>query len=135
MQVNVTRTNTSNHDILLEEELGAGVWRSYRVEVQDEKGAEAALTPLGRRQHVWARGDKPPTVEEQAHPDLAMMKSKAWYFPMRTGDPISGVLEVSKPHDLTKPGKYTIQVSRADEQNKTVVKSNVVTVTVVGGSH
>ncbi len=32
---------------------------------------------------------------------------------------------------LDEPGKYTIQAQRRDEQSQTVVKSNVITVTVI----
>ena len=38
---------------------------------------------------------------------------------------------LNKLYDIAKPGKYTIQVSRVDEETKAVVKSNIITVTVV----
>jgi C4-type Zn-finger protein len=31
---------------------------------------------------------------------------------------------------MSKPGKYSIQVERIDDESKTVVKSNTITVTV-----
>lgn len=38
---------------------------------------------------------------------------------------------IDKLYDLSKPGTYTIQASRVDEESKAVVKSNIITVTVV----
>ena len=39
-------------------------------------------------------------------------------------------LRVSDLYDLSKPGQYTIQVRRWDDETKTWVKSNTITVTV-----
>jgi hypothetical protein len=38
--------------------------------------------------------------------------------------------DLNKLYAPLAPGKYTIQVQRTDEESKTVVKSNVITVTV-----
>jgi hypothetical protein len=40
------------------------------------------------------------------------------------------VISVSDLYDLSKPGQYTIQVRRWDDETKTWVKSNTLTVTV-----
>jgi hypothetical protein len=39
-------------------------------------------------------------------------------------------LVVSRLYDLSKPGKYAIQVTRPDLGSRTLVKSNAVTVTI-----
>ena len=42
---------------------------------------------------------------------------------------LTDTIDLNKLYDL-QPGKYTIQVERLDEDGKTVVKSNTITVNV-----
>ena len=46
------------------------------------------------------------------------------------GEERTQVVSVSDLYDLSKPGQYTIQVRRWDDDTKTWVKSNTITVTV-----
>ncbi len=44
---------------------------------------------------------------------------------------ITDEISVTKIHDLSKPGKYTVQVSRFNDDGlKTLVKSNTITITI-----
>ena len=54
----------------------------------------------------------------------------AFYDYLEPGQAEKGELDVSKSYILTQPGKYMIQVQRTDDESKSVVKSNTVTVTV-----
>jgi hypothetical protein len=49
---------------------------------------------------------------------------------LKPGDLMQDSLVITNLYDLSKPGKYTIQIERSDDVRKTVVKSNVITVTV-----
>jgi hypothetical protein len=51
--------------------------------------------------------------------------------PLNPGEEDRHSLMISKLYDLSKPGKYTIQVTRLDlEGTKIQLKSNAITVTV-----
>ena len=52
-------------------------------------------------------------------------------FDRKPGDTFTRDLDVSGLYDLSQPGNYTVQVSRFDDESKTWVKSNTVTITIV----
>lgn len=83
-------------------------------QVRDSQGNTAPLTQAGRDlRRIYGAGG-------------------SHAFGINPGDTMSGGrIIVSKIYDMTRPGKYTIQVSRVDEESKVIVKSNIITVTVV----
>lgn len=103
--------------------------RNFTISVMDPAGEGAGKT----RAYRDATGDKTgkDAVEPPADPTHAViiMGSRG----------ISGVLPgrsllekvvLNKLFDLNQPGKYTIQVEKVDDLSKTVIKSNIVAVTV-----
>jgi hypothetical protein len=132
VELSITRTNTSDHDIVIEEDMnGVAVWMAYRVEVRYENGSMAPHTELGRRQYQGRGTGAVHRIEDDVTPDGAMMRFNIIGVPMKAGESVPGLLNVSKLYDLSKPGKYTIQVSRSAEDGvHATVESNTVTVTV-----
>ena len=132
VQLSITRTNRSDHDIIIEEQTNSvAVWMAYRVEVRCENGSMAPHTELGRRQYQFRGTGAVHRFEDDVTPDAAMLLFNVIGVPMKAGESVPGLLNVSRLYDLSKPGKYTIQVSRgAEEGVNATVKSNTVTVTV-----
>jgi hypothetical protein len=50
--------------------------------------------------------------------------------PVEPGESVAEQIIVNKLYDLSKPGKYTIQVEHEDPDTKTNVKSNTIIVTI-----
>jgi hypothetical protein len=66
------------------------------------------------------------------HPELM---TGSWGGPcdLKPGETVGGELLVSKAYDLSKPGTHTIQIARRmTNDRKGDVKSNTITITVVG---
>ncbi len=123
----VITKNTSNHWI---NERTAGnkrdLQRFFRVDVQDSRGASPPETDFGRS--VGNRGDVPPGIRPAGPPDpLRADKMAASY---KLGQEQTETITANDLYDLSKPGQYTIQVRRWDDETKTWVKSNKITVTI-----
>ncbi len=87
---------------------------SYAIEVRYGDGSVALLTERGREfRKQFGRGGTPRIGA--APGELAAA---------------GGIRAVNTLYDMTRPGTYTIQVSRVDEASKVVVKSNILTLTV-----
>jgi hypothetical protein len=118
--VDATLTNNSNHSI--------SVWRekqgSYRVFVTDERGVRPPDRRLGYRNGRFDVTLVPP--EKVAE----VLSGSGACVTVKPGETQTEGIEVSKLYDLSKPGKYTIQVERGDPESTVIVKSNAITVTV-----
>jgi hypothetical protein len=90
---------------------------SYDIDVIDPEGKPAAETSYGRKVH----GKEPLT-----HARISTVVSGK----LAPGKTMEEELYVNNAFDLSRPGKYTIQVSQFDFLKKVEVKSNKVTVTV-----
>lgn len=100
--------NTSDHVIVFDP-----IPSKLDIWVRDSQGNLAPLTRKGQ--------------EFRKHSD----ETGGGALQMRPGDTAYlGEVMVDKLYDLTRPGKYTIQVSRVDDATKTWVKSNTITITV-----
>lgn len=101
-------TNTSDHQIEYDPAIS---W--YVFDVRDAQGGPAPLTPDGqylRKQYGMGHMRALPVP-----PGQTLAAGGAW---------------LSVIYNLSKPGKYTVQVSRFDDATKTWVKSNKLTLTV-----
>jgi hypothetical protein len=49
---------------------------------------------------------------------------------LRPGESLHEEADLSKEFELTKPGKYTVHAERVDDQNKVLVKSDKITLTL-----
>jgi hypothetical protein len=112
VKVTVRLTNTSNHQIngSIEYDV-SGVDYGYLYEVRDGKG-----DLIEQKKHDWSRSG-------QNSVEVIMLKP---------GESRDNVTLVSAAYDLSKPGKYTIQISMpvSNDPGAALVKSNAITVTV-----
>jgi hypothetical protein len=125
VRVNVVLRNVGDHPVNL---IAAprvfngavGEVHYYRATVTDEKGNSAVFTAFGKK--IWG---------EDAAPGALFDGSMILASPLNPGEEDRHSLMISKLYDLSKPGKYTIQVTRLDlEGTKIQLKSNAITVTV-----
>jgi hypothetical protein len=89
----------------------AGKTRFYRMMTGDKTGKDAVEPPYDPRHEVISVGSL-----------------DSWAVP--PGKTVEGKAVLNKLFDMSKPGKYTIQVEKIDDLSKAVVKSNIVTITV-----
>jgi len=124
----VVTENTSKHKIFLATELPAKEQSGsvYKVDVHDSAGATPPASEFGRLTDI--SGDAPPaprTGPRQAGECLRLLPGEKWYDTIHLG----------AVYNLTKPGQYTVQARRWDDETKTWVKSNTITVTVAPSEH
>jgi hypothetical protein len=114
VQVQVTLTNTSNRRVLIQERNPA---TDYAIDVRDGRGAEVPETDFGRKLK------EPPAIP---------MNSRNYEIYLRSTESTKGTIALSDLFNLSRPGQYTIQLSRAVSNNPKdgVVKSNTIRVTV-----
>jgi hypothetical protein len=124
--LNVVMTNTSDHDVDCTIYASNALDRNYRYYILDEDGQPA---PKIRRRY--------PEIGETFSLRPCILK------PGETSLPSGGMISIL--YDLRRPGKYTIQASRpiwgddqrpepsgAVQSDQVDVKSNIITITVVG---
>jgi hypothetical protein len=117
-RIGVTLTNESDHKIRLEHDIGHKGDFYYIVMARREDNSE----PNKSEYHRALRG------ERTANPIL--IQGSSIEVALEPGKRVVDVIDLSELYDLNLPGKYTFQVQRTDQYSKTVVKSNVITVTV-----
>jgi len=120
LTIHIVTTNVSDQSVQIcsASEQAGTVEVYYKVAIHDEKGEEPPITDFGRRAKTSY------VVQENA-------RTLCEWPPNWT---LAYSMAVSKQYDLSKPGKYIVQVTRAASDlspNSTVVKSNELTVTVV----
>jgi hypothetical protein len=105
--------NVSDHRIslykALSEDMDQGGW-VYQVDVRDDKGSTPPKTKFANTVGASADGG---------------------YVPLDAGKDVTQSVNVSKLYDLSKPGKYSIQFRRFEEETRTFIVSNAVKVLVV----
>ena len=122
VQVDVTMKNISSQTI--------EVWRNalgqeglvYEMNVTDERGAAPLDTKFGKD----IKGLKDPAF---LTPDTPIHMSGGWVT-LKPGETLTDRLNISKLYNLAQPGKFAIQVRRFDDESKTFVKSNSISVTI-----
>ena len=95
----------------------------FRIDVLDDQGNLAADTQLGQSTNHLAEAPPDPS-------SMAAARAAGTLVSLDPGQDWRNTIRVSDLYDLSKPGQYTIQVRRWDDETKTWVKSNAVTVTV-----
>lgn len=116
LTVNVILTNKSKDTIYLDVSAQWMAELDFRIEVRDDQGNLAAVTDYGR--NVIKHEGGIPIVEN--YMGVAVL---------HPGETLKREISISKLYNLNRPGKYTIQAQRIDD-NKAAAKSNTVTVTV-----
>lgn len=104
----VHATNTAQHDIDLDNST-----TSDSIEILDSNGVAPPLTDAGRllKKLSGKKGDH--SIHLKPGEEKGM-----------------GAILLSDLYNMTQPGRYTVQIFRTDEETKTLVKSNVITITV-----
>ena len=120
VKVGIILTNISNHEVSLAKDNAQNLGEAHnKIEVRDEKGN---LAPEAK--YVGILDGKAPN-------DVIFMPlGSSAPHSLKPGETLKDAIIASKLFDLSKPGKYTIQVQRTDEATKTVVRSNTITLTV-----
>lgn len=123
----VTLTNQLDHDV--------DVWLSamgaegtYRVDVRDEKKNLPPDTRFGllHNGHVDARD-----LERFGFTPEELMGTRGPFpFTLKAGQPFTQSLLVTSLYEMTKPGKYSIQIVKERDEGGVFAKSNTITVTV-----
>lgn len=110
----IQMTNTSNHDVDCTRVASNGSDRAYTYDVFDANG-----NPLEKR--------------TRKHPEIGETFS-SWPCVLKPGESTSEDDSLlSSLYDMTRPGKYSVQVSRyisGDRKENGVTKSNMITITV-----
>jgi hypothetical protein len=120
--VDATVANKSNHELSMSSTKDhAG--HEYSIDVWDDKGATAPETKFGRVQSGHE------TAEDAKEP-VEMNTFDVGHVTLNPGKALTDRVNVSLIYDLSRHGKYTIQSMRYDEESKSFVRSNKVTVIV-----
>lgn len=92
----------------------------YEVDVRDQNMARPGRTRLGKK-----------LSGEPTDGPTELYISSGAYDKLPAGKTIAERLDIAKLYDMKRPGKYTIKLTRFDDQTKAAVTSNSVIVTVV----
>ncbi len=121
--VEVIFTNTSKANIVF----ASGAKREdqgeldYTVHVRDSSSARA---PETKRGHLLRTGEDSPGGETY------LIISSTMNIDVPPGGTVKREILLNRLYDLSKPGKYTIQVERIIGASAVLTKSNVLTITV-----
>jgi len=109
--IKIKLTNTSDHTVDRSTAYSNGLDRQYLYDVCDENGNSV---------------EKPGEHHELNGVSLATGE-------LAPGETANGETRITTLYDLTKPGQYTVQLSRfiGKDEKQGVVKSNTITITVV----
>jgi hypothetical protein len=124
--VNITVTNTSNHDGVEITRLRSGA--DSQIDVRDANGKLAPDTSFGyvHNGHV-AQPDLDPARFSAA--DLA--DNATGGATLNAKEATTWSINVSRFYDMSQPGKYSIRIQRGDPEDlEAFVKSNTITVMV-----
>jgi len=135
LKVNIVLTNITDHPIWVGvEKTREAELEGYAIEVRDERGR------LQRTSHYyWSLGRigrsklRVPKGSEQDYSDNHYDGLRPGSFANLNPDPgktNEAWFDVSTLYAPLAPGRYTIQVQRTDEESKTEVKSNIITVNI-----
>jgi hypothetical protein len=115
VRMNVTIRNTSNRAMYVSDSNGP-VPCDYLIDARDSQGRQALDTDLARNLKLKKQG----------------YFDSTFIFTLQPGESHKTALVVTRLYDLSRPGKYLIQVSREvpKELGGGTIKSNVVTVTI-----
>lgn len=86
-----------------------------------------------RSNHIFEiRNDQGETVPQKVHKQTEPMTGNVFFGVLKPGEKSITVEDISRAYAFTRPGKYTIQMSRPipGSSKDEVVKSNMITVIV-----
>jgi hypothetical protein len=106
--IDLTITNTSDHDLYFEDLSGTGL--NYRIDVYDGAGKRLARKPIGEQ-------------------TLPMRRSTVTLTP---GQRWRQELFLSGFYDFSEPGEYTVQLTGGEKSSQASVTSNSIKVDIAG---
>jgi len=118
----ITKTNLSDHPFDDNRFIPYGAWSGlawYQIAVKDEQGNLMPETDQFRAWGPIARLEKGPLI------------GKMVFNTVNPGQSVVDRGDVSQLYDMVVPGKYTIVVRSFDTEGKSLVHSNVITITVI----
>lgn len=125
--LHVITKNISIHRILIRREEHAEdtamLGPVFRAEAHDARGIAPRETELAR-----AAGNSGETTPDPSF--MASARAAGDLVSIGPGEDWWDTIKVNDLYDLHKPGTYTLQVRRWDDETKTWVKSNTITLTV-----
>lgn len=116
VEVTIIQTNISDHEIVANVSRINGIDSTFDYDVRDEDGNAVAKS-------TWSKPVPPPVSYHEGA--------------IGPGQSVTEGVYLSNGYNLTRPGRYTIQVSRLDPETKdsdgnpVKVHSNTITITVV----
>jgi hypothetical protein len=138
VQLKLSLTNTSNHDIHFYENVVSGPgFRNQRlrqmyIQVRDVNDKPVAESEYGKAIH--GRGTpRPQVVEHSSTPGRSQADtvSRGVISGIDPGQISTEETDLTKEFDLSKPGKYTVQALRFDPASGQTVMSNKITFTII----
>ncbi len=114
IRIALTNTSTRKLSVLHEKANEIGERVGFSLDVRDANNIQVSLTAYGKAYY---------------NHELALVGAP-YYADVRPGQTLEDWIVVSKLYDLSKPGKYKIQVQRTDEDTSVVVKSNVLNIMI-----
>lgn len=114
VSVDITLSNISSRKIFFHSYHSPDpdkILATYGIEVRDSRG-DRVLRSQRRAKEF------PPWIEHSI------------VYSLEPGKTTNDRLEIGEVQDISKPGKYTIQLQRSEYETKIAVKSNTITVTV-----
>jgi hypothetical protein len=118
--VKIVLTNTTDKPIYIYYSMSKDPGElDYSMTVRNEKGELAPQTEHGRKVKGY-----------DSTPPIAMSINEI-AVSVEPGQTTGGQINVTKLHNLSQPGKYTIRIERWDQENKAWAESNTLVVTVI----
>ena len=110
----ITLNNTSDHEILFAHRPGTNNPEfSYRIDVRNAAGREVEETAYAREARTLQQTEG--RSVDYVQPGMSSVQTA----------------HLGRLVNLSRPGRYTVRVSRVDPATKAVVKSNEITLNVV----
>ncbi len=114
IRIALTNTSTRKLSVLHEKANEIGELVGFSLDVRDTNNIQVPLTAYGKAYY---------------NHELALVVAP-YYADVQPGQTLEDWIVVSKLYDLSKPGKYAIQVQRTDEDTSLVIKSNVLPIII-----
>jgi hypothetical protein len=125
VRLRILLTNLTDHQIQIGRLLHPlGQENEYSFDVRDNQGRKVPLTRYGRA----VNGTPDKGDEGQSCGDCSGFGQD-----LDPHEKVTDEIVISKIYDLTKPGRYTIQVGRphrVSRESETIIKSNTITLTI-----
>jgi len=122
LKVSILLKNLTDKYVVMNVENGSQGEFDYTIRLMNKGGQEPSHTKYFRAVRGEDSGDASETT-------TLVVVGSSGYRGLKPGEGFVKTIDLNKLY-LLKPGKYTVQVERMDDESKTIVKSNIITVTV-----